>query len=97
MTMTGTTISGIVVFSVISGAVFSAPPYNFTTSQIGLINLSPLIMCTVGYMVSGPLNDFIVIYLTRKNRGVYGQYLRYSRAVLRTTFRTKSHWLTQRE
>lgn len=77
---TGTTISGIVVFSVVSAAVFSAPPYNFTISEIGLTNLSPLILCTLGYMISGPLNDFIVIYLTRKNRGVYGQY---SSAVLR--------------
>lgn len=69
----GITISVIVMFSVVNPALFAAPPYNFTVSQIGLTSLAPFIMCTLGYAIAGPLNDFIVVYLTRQNRGIYGQ------------------------
>ncbi|KAL2017411.1 hypothetical protein VTK56DRAFT_2213 [Thermocarpiscus australiensis] len=67
----GTVITWIVVFSVVNGVIFVAPPYNFTISQTGLISLSPFIMTIVGELVSGPLNDWICIYLTKKNKGIY--------------------------
>lgn len=73
MEIAGTTISWIVLFSVVNAGVFVAPPYNFTVSEVGLTSLSPFAMTTLGYAVAGPLNDYIVVYLTRKNRGVYGQ------------------------
>lgn len=68
---TGTTITWIVVFSVVNGVIFVAPPYNFTVSQTGLISLSPFILTIIGEAVSGPLNDWICVSLTKKNRGIY--------------------------
>lgn len=46
-------------------------PYNFSVSQTGLISLSPFIMTIIGEVVSGPLNDWICVYLTKKNKGIY--------------------------
>lgn len=67
----GTTITWIVVFSVVNGVIFVSPPYNFTVSQTGLISLSPFIMTILGEVISGPVNDWICVYLTRKNKGIY--------------------------
>ena len=69
--MYGTTLTWIVVFSVVNGSIFVAPPYNFTVSQVGLISLSPFILTLLGEAISGPLNDAICVYLTKKNRGIY--------------------------
>ena len=67
----GTTLTWIVVFSVVNGVIFVAPPYNFSVSQVGLISLSPFILTLLGEIISGPLNDWICVYLTKKNRGIY--------------------------
>lgn len=48
-----------------------APPYNFSVSQTGLISLSPFILTIIGEVISGPLNDWICVYLTKKNKGIY--------------------------
>ncbi|KAM7218614.1 serine/threonine kinase 16 [Rhypophila decipiens] len=67
----GTTLTWIVVFSVVNAVIFTKPPYNFSISETGLISLSPFIMTAIGEIISGPLNDWICIYLTKKNRGIY--------------------------
>ncbi|KAK4183251.1 major facilitator superfamily domain-containing protein [Podospora australis] len=67
----GTVITWIVVFSVVNGVIFVSPPYNFSISETGLISLSPFIMTILGEVISGPLNDWICVYLTKKNRGIY--------------------------
>jgi hypothetical protein len=67
----GVTLTWIIVFSVVNAQIFGMPPYNFSPSQIGLISLSPLIMTIVGLMIAGPLNDFICLYLAKKNHGIY--------------------------
>jgi hypothetical protein len=69
--MYGTTLTWIVVFSVVNGVIFVAPPYNFSVSQVGLISLSPFILTLVGEAISGPLNDAICVYLTKRNKGIY--------------------------
>jgi MFS family permease len=67
----GTTLTWIVVFSVVNGVLFLQPPYSFTVSQVGLISLSPFILTLLGEIISGPLNDWICVYLTKKNKGIY--------------------------
>jgi len=59
------------VFSVVNGVIFLEDPYFFTISQVGLISLSPFILTVIGELISGPLNDWICVYLTKKNRGIY--------------------------
>lgn len=67
----GTTLTWIVVFSVVNGVIFVGAPYNFSVSEVGLISLSPFILTLLGEIISGPLNDWICVYLTRKNKGIY--------------------------
>ena len=67
----GTTLTWIVVFSVVNASIFTAPPYNFSISQTGLISLSPFILTIIGELLSGPLNDLICLKLTERNRGIY--------------------------
>lgn len=71
LTRAGTTITWIVVFSVVNGVIFVSAPYNFTVSQTGLISLSPFILTILGEVISGPVNDWICIHLTKKNKGIY--------------------------
>ena len=67
----GTTLTWIVVFSVVNASIFTVPPYNFSVSQTGLISLSPFLLTIIGELVSGPLNDWICLKLTKRNKGIY--------------------------
>lgn len=67
----GTTLTWIVVFSVVNGVIFPAPPYNFSVGEAGLVSLSPFILCIIGEAISGPLNDWICLRLARANHGIY--------------------------
>ncbi|KAL4890036.1 major facilitator superfamily domain-containing protein [Aspergillus ambiguus] len=67
----GTTITFTIVFSYVNGVIFTEPPYNFSVSQVGLINISPLILSIIAEVISGPLCDMICVYLTKKNNGYY--------------------------
>lgn len=53
-----------------------APPYNFSPSAVGLISLPPLIGNIIGTALSAPFSDRIIIYLARRNRGVYEPEMR---------------------
>lgn len=76
------------VFSVVNGVIFVAPPYNFTVSQTGLISLSPFIMTALAEIVSGPLNDYVCLYLTRKNKGIYEPEFRLPLMIVSVIFGT---------
>ncbi|KAI0012525.1 MFS general substrate transporter [Xylariaceae sp. FL0662B] len=67
----GVTLTWIVVFSVVNAVIFTAPPYNFSVSETGLISLSPFILTFVGEVASGPLNDWVCMWLAKKNHGIY--------------------------
>ncbi|KAI3326795.1 major facilitator superfamily domain-containing protein [Xylariaceae sp. AK1471] len=67
----GVTLTWIVVFSVVNAVIFTAPPYNFSVSQTGLISLSPFLLSFIGELISGPMNDWICMWLAKKNRGIY--------------------------
>lgn len=49
--------------------VYSAPPYSFTATSVGLTNLAPLVGSIVG-MGTGKLVDLITIYLSKRNNGI---------------------------
>ncbi|KAF2276286.1 MFS general substrate transporter [Westerdykella ornata] len=66
----GTVITWIVVFSVVNGVLFPNV-YGFSVSQTGLTALAPFILSLLGEAISGPLNDWICVKLTEKNKGIY--------------------------
>ncbi len=69
--MYGATLTWIVVFSVVNAQIFSAPPYNFSVSQTGLISLSPFIFTLIGELTAGPLSDWLCLKLAQRNHGIY--------------------------
>ncbi|KAL6362259.1 hypothetical protein LRP88_04337 [Fusarium phalaenopsidis] len=47
------------------------PPYDFAPNQIGLMNLSKLVGSTIGSLIVGPVSDALIIWLARRNNGIY--------------------------
>lgn len=52
------------------------PPYNFNSSQIGLMSLPPFIGTSLGVLITGPLSDWIILCLARRNKGIYEPEMR---------------------
>lgn len=65
------TISWLVLISFVLSQIFSAPPYSFTVAQVGATNLSSFVATILGTVVSGPVIDGLVKYMSRKNKGIY--------------------------
>lgn len=55
---------------------FILPPYNFSASGIGLMNLPPFIGGIVGTLYGGLLNDWLIIKLARRNKGIFEPEMR---------------------
>ncbi|KAL4964998.1 major facilitator superfamily domain-containing protein [Aspergillus stella-maris] len=67
----GTTITFTIAFGYVNGVIFTQEPYNMSTSQVGLTNLSPFVQSIIAEILSGPLCDGIAVRLTRRNNGTY--------------------------
>jgi len=50
--------------------VFGAPPYNFSSQNIGFTNFAILAGALVGLFTAGPLSDWIAMRLTIRNNGI---------------------------
>lgn len=68
-----TCISWLVGISLTLSQIFSAPPYNFSVSAVGLTNLSSFVASTLGTFVAGPLIDGVVRKMSKRNGGMFGQ------------------------
>jgi hypothetical protein len=68
-----TCISWLVGISVTLSQIFSAPPYNFSVSAVGLTNLSSFVASILGTLVAGPLIDGVVRKMSMRNGGTFGQ------------------------
>lgn len=49
---------------------FSDPPYEYSAQKIGFFNFAPVIGMIIGLVTAGPLNDWISMRATRRNKGV---------------------------
>lgn len=67
----GLSVAFAAAFSVCLAQIFAAPPYNFKPAAIGLTVLSPFVAYIIGNFVPGPIADWLVKYMSRKNGGVY--------------------------
>ena len=47
------------------------PPYNFSATQIGLMNVAPFIGNSLGCLIAGPVSDWIALKLAKRNHGIY--------------------------
>ncbi|KAI0172984.1 MFS general substrate transporter [Hypoxylon sp. FL1284] len=67
----GLTTSWLVVVGSVLAQLFTAPPYNFSVSGVGLVSISSLVGAIVGAFTSGPIADWIVKTMSRRNGGIY--------------------------
>ncbi|QIW99033.1 hypothetical protein AMS68_004551 [Peltaster fructicola] len=52
-------------------------PWNFDAAQIGLMSLAPFIGSTLGSLLCGPLSDWLVLRLAKRNNGIYEPEMRF--------------------
>ncbi|EXJ57303.1 hypothetical protein A1O7_07650 [Cladophialophora yegresii CBS 114405] len=57
--------------AIILAGIFSGPPWNFNASQIGYVGFGPFIGGMIGSIITGFTADWVIKYLTRRNKGVY--------------------------
>lgn len=67
----GLTTSWLVVVGSVLAQLFTAPPYNFSVSGVGLVSIASLIGAIVGAFISGPIADWIIKAMSRRNGGIY--------------------------
>jgi hypothetical protein len=65
-----------VVMSAAQSTYMLDPPYSFNSTQIGLMNLAPFIGNTIGALVGGPITDWLVLKLAKRNNGIYEPEMR---------------------
>ncbi|ATZ48034.1 hypothetical protein BCIN_03g02960 [Botrytis cinerea B05.10] len=65
--------SNLIWFNVLNGTaslILSAPPYNFSSSMVGLSYVSPLLGVACASFYSGVIGDKVVLWFARRNKGV---------------------------
>ncbi|PVI01809.1 MFS general substrate transporter [Periconia macrospinosa] len=60
----------VLFFNMTESAVFSAPPYLFSPSQVGYTNFAFVVGAVIGLATAGPFSDWIAARATRRNNGV---------------------------
>ena len=55
---------------------FTQPPYEFSPEAIGNMNISPFVGLLIGSFYGGWLNDKSMLYLTKRNHGIYEPEMR---------------------
>ncbi|KAK3069290.1 hypothetical protein LTR53_012487 [Teratosphaeriaceae sp. CCFEE 6253] len=69
----GLTTSWLIVVGSVLAQLFTAPPYNFSISGVGLVSVSALIGAILGAFITGPVADWVtkLKFMARRNNGVY--------------------------
>jgi hypothetical protein len=67
----GLTVAFAAAISVCLAQIFTVAPYNFSTGAVGLTALSPFVGNIIGNFIPGPVADWLVTYMARKNDGIY--------------------------
>ncbi|KAF2221917.1 major facilitator superfamily domain-containing protein [Elsinoe ampelina] len=52
-------------------------PYTFDAAQIGLMSLAPFVGSTIGSLIVGPVSDYVAVYLSKRNGGIYEPEMRF--------------------
>jgi hypothetical protein len=57
--------------------ILTKPPYNFSTSQVGVSHLSGCIGVLLGGLAFGQISDWLALKLARRNNGVMNLSIAY--------------------
>ncbi|KAH6720575.1 MFS transporter-like protein [Leptodontidium sp. 2 PMI_412] len=60
-----------VAIAFVIAQIFAAPPYLLTPSGIGYLSLGPFIGGVIALLLFGAITDPLIMFMTRRNKGVY--------------------------
>ena len=72
----GITLATFAIMTSVQATYMLLPPYNFTAIGVGLMNLPPFIGSVLGFFVGGYLNDISILYLSKRNGGIFEPEMR---------------------
>ena len=72
----GTILAALALMGSTQATHLTQPPYNFGPSGVGLMNLAPFTGTFLGFFAGGWLNDKSIIWLARRNGGIYEPEMR---------------------
>ncbi|KAK8146169.1 hypothetical protein G3M48_003495 [Beauveria asiatica] len=72
----GSLLAWFAVTTSVQATYLFSPPYNFTAAGVGLMNLAPFIGTIPAIWVGGYLNDKSIVWLARRNGGIYEPEMR---------------------
>ncbi|KAJ5106399.1 hypothetical protein N7456_003074 [Penicillium angulare] len=72
----GSTLAWFAIMTSLQASYMLLPPYNFDAIGIGLMNLPPFIGAMIGFPVGGWLSDKSILWLSKKNNGIYEPEMR---------------------
>lgn len=72
----GSLLAWLAIVLNVQATYFTMEPYNFSSAGVGLLNLPTLIGCILGGFFGGQLSDYSIIWLARRNGGLYEPEMR---------------------
>lgn len=74
--LNGATVSAQIIPITLFSTYLYAPPYNFNSSQVGLMGIPGFIGTLLFALMAGRLSDSIILRLAKKNGGIYEPEMR---------------------
>jgi hypothetical protein len=62
--------SSFLTINLTQSEVFAAPPYNFSSDQVGYLNFAIVVGAAIGLATAGPLSDWVSMRATKRNNGI---------------------------
>jgi MFS family permease len=72
----GSLLAWFAILTSVQATYLFYPPYNFSAAGVGLMNLAPFIGAIPGTVIGGYLNDKSIIWLSKRNGGIYEPEMR---------------------
>ncbi|KAJ5526720.1 hypothetical protein N7513_010879 [Penicillium frequentans] len=72
----GSTLAWFAVMTSLQASYMLYPPYNFSAIGVGLMNVAPFVGAMLGFPVGGWLSDKHILWLSKKNGGIYEPEMR---------------------
>lgn len=72
----GSTLAWFAIMTSLQASYMLLPPYNFDAIGIGLMNVAPFVGAVLGFPCGGYLSDKSILWLSKKNGGIYEPEMR---------------------
>ncbi|KAJ5629940.1 hypothetical protein N7528_003597 [Penicillium herquei] len=72
----GSTLAWFAIMTSLQASYMLLPPYNFDAIGIGLMNVAPFVGAMIGFPVGGWLSDKSILWLSKRNNGIYEPEMR---------------------